>query len=317
MFLAFVIFIPLSVFFLHSKKSVIPMFSLLFFLVAMFTILISFNILQVTVSFWIIASTFFYLPVASVIVVHRKLFGNSVDTLLIGWLMLFFVNILLPLGGWTADTLAIFGKLVLLIGLRDYDFAIISKKVRDALSSSISSPVAGYDVKGGFELVSLKPKEDPPLKAVTKWLKNRVDHNVKNRIETSVLIMQNVIPFDTTRSISWNMPDKVHVFIFTNDSPPGTKDFTILKYGLAEIGTAITEVTRRDPKNGTDHEILLIDLSIMIHTFGTENVYNLLLNKMGLLRSSKTYLTAIFHPETHEGRIVSLFKTLADNITQL
>jgi hypothetical protein len=76
-------------------------------------------------------------------------------------------------------------------------------------------------------------------------------------------------------------------------------------------------VTRRDPKNGTDHEILLIDLSIMIHTFGTENVYNLLLNKMGLLRSSKTYLTAIFHPETHEGRIVSLFKTLADNITQL
>lgn len=317
MFLAFVIFFPLSIFFLRPRKSVILMFSVLFILGALFTALTYFDILEVTISFWIIASTFFYLPVASVILVHRKLFGNSVDKLLVGWLMLFFVNILIPLGGWPTDTFAIFGKLVLLIGLRDYDFAILSKKIRDGLSGSISSPTAGYNEKGGFELAILKPREDAPLKAVTKWLKNRVDHNVNTDIETSVLIMQNVIPFDATRSITWNKPDKVHVFIFANDSPPGTKDFTILKYGLAEIGAAITEVTRRDQKSLTEHEILIVDLSIMIHTFGKENVYNLLLNKMGLLRSSKTYLTAIFHPSTHEEMVVSLFKTLADDVTQL
>jgi hypothetical protein len=317
MFLAFVIFFPFSIFLLRPKKSVVLMFSLLFALGAIFTGLAYVGILQVNVSFWIVASAFFFLPVASVIVAHRRLFGNSVDKLLVGWLTLFFVNILLPLGGWATDTFAIFGKLILLVGIRDYDFAILSQKIRDGLSSSVSSPSAGQGEKGGFELAILKPREEPPLRTVAKWLKSRVDQNVKKGVETSVLIMQNVIPFEAARAIAWSKPEKVHVFMFTNESLPGTEDFTILRYGLAEIGAAITEVTRRDEEEETIHEILLVDLSIMIHTFGAEDVYSLLLNKMGGLRSSMTYLTAVFHPDTHEDLVVSLFKTLADNITQL
>jgi hypothetical protein len=317
MFLAFVIFFPFSIFLLRPKKSVVMMFSLLFVLGALFTALAYFGVLQINESFWILASTFFYLPVASVIVVHRRLFGSSVDKLLVGWLTLFLVNILLPMGGWAADTLAIFGKLVLLLGIRDYDFAILSQKIRNGLSSSVSSPIAGFGEKGGMEMVVVKQREEPPLRAVTKWLKNRVDQNVDKGVETSVFIMQNVIPFDALRAIVWNMPDRVHVFMFSNDSPPGGKDFTVLKFGLAEIGAAVTEVTRREREIEVVHEIVLVDLSIMIHTFGTEDVYNLLLNKMGALRSSLTYLTAIFHTSTHEDLVVSLFRTLADNITQL
>jgi hypothetical protein len=312
-----VIFFPFSIFLLRPKKSVVMMFSLLFVLGALFTALAYFGVLQINESFWILASTFFYLPVASVIVVHRRLFGSSVDKLLVGWLTLFLVNILLPMGGWAADTLAIFGKLVLLLGIRDYDFAILSQKIRNGLSSSVSSPIAGFGEKGGMEMVVVKQREEPPLRAVTKWLKNRVDQNVDKGVETSVFIMQNVIPFDALRSIVWNMPDRVHVFMFSNDSPPGGKDFTVLKFGLAEIGAAVTEVTRREREIEVVHEIVLVDLSIMIHTFGTEDVYNLLLNKMGALRSSLTYLTAIFHTSTHEDLVVSLFRTLADNITQL
>lgn len=316
MFLAFVIFFPFSMLILCSQKRIIVLFPLTLFFTILFVGLSYYGELQYSEPFWIISSVLFYLPVAAVILIHRKSFGSSVDKLLIGWLSLFIVNVFFPMAGWIADTLAIFGKSILLAGTMSYDFAILTQKVRSGLASSILPPLSGYDEKGQLELVILKSHEGPSLRIVSLWIKDRVSMNVKRNTDTSILVLQDTIPHGILRSIAWTKPEMVHVFIFSHDIP-SNPEFTTLKYGITEVGATITEIAKRNSRPERRQEIILVDLSIMIHTLGANEVYSLLLNKMGTLRSYGTSLVAPFHTQTHEDSVIALFSTLASDITQM
>ena len=316
MLLAFVIFFPFSLLILSSPKNILVLLPIGFFVALLFLGFSYTGGLQFNQFFWIIASIIFYLPVTAVIIIHRKLFGSSVDKLLIGWLSLFVVNVFFPMGGWITDTLAFFSKSVLLAGILSYDFAILTLKVRSGLSSNVSSPLAGYGGSGQLELIVPRQREDPPLVIISNWIKHRVNENIKENVDTSLLILQDTISHKVLRSLAWVKPEIVHVFRFSQDTS-GNPEFTTLRYGITEIGAAITEIAKKELKSEHRREIVLIDLSIMVHTFGTNEVYGLLLNKIGVLESSGTYLVTPFHTQTHEDRDVALFKTLAGKITQL
>ena len=316
MFFAFIIFFPFSLLILRPQKSIILLLPLTLLFGVLFAVLSYFGALVISQSSWIIGALLFYIPVAAIILIHRKLFGSCVDKLMIGWFSLLLVNILFPFGGWIADTLAIFGKIIILMGIVSYDFAIMTLKVRDGLTASISSPTSGYGEKGEFELAMLKSREVPPLTTICKWLKSRVDENVKRNINTSILVLQDIIPYNALRSIAWRKPELIHIFTFSQDTS-NRPEFVALKYGIAEIGATITEIAKKNSSLEHKQEIILVDLSIMIHTFGANEVYNLLLNKMGTLRSNGTSLVAPFHQQTHEDSVVALFKTIAGSIIQL
>ena len=311
MTVAFIVF-QLSTWALDRRKRLIFLFvpfiiSYLFIMVLFFL-----KIMQYSENMWIIGSTLLYLPVALLIMAHRKLFGACVDRLLIGWFSLFLINILMPEGGWIADSLAIFCKLLILTGIMSYDFAVITQKIRRELTSHTYPFTTGYNKEGGLNLVMFKSRSESPLKIVSEWLRGKVEENVRENIETYIIVLQNVIPYSVLRSLAWSKPELVHFFIFS-ENPESSEEFTTLTFGETELGATITEITRR--KNGKK-EIILIDLSIMIHTFGPKQAYRLLLNKLGMLRSSGTLLTAVLHPDTHEESIVALFKTITDSIQQ-
>ena len=316
MFFAFIIFFPYSLWVLRPQKSIIFLLPLILLFGVSFAGVSYYFGTEINNLSWIIAAIFFYLPVAIIITVHRKFFGSCVDKLIIGWFSLFLVNFLFPMGGWVADTLAIFGKIILLAGIMSYDFAILTLKVRSGLATSISSPLAGYAESGQLELVILKPGEEPPLRTISRWIKHRVNENIKQKIDTSLLILQDIVPFSILRSIAWVKPEMVHVFMFSHNIPVNP-EFTTLKYGITEIGATITEIAKRKSRPERRQEIILVDLSILIHTFGANEVYNLLLNKMGTLRSNGTSLVAPFHTQTHEDSVVALFKTISGRITVL
>lgn len=316
MFFAFIIFFPYSLWVLRPQKSIIFLLPLILLFGVTFAGVSYYFGTEINNPSWIIAAIFFYLPVAIIIAVHRKFFGSCVDKLIIGWFSLFLANFLFPMGGWVADTLAIFGKIILLVGIMSYDFAILTVKIRSGLATSISSPLAGYTERGQLELVIPKPSEEPPLRTISQWIKQRVNENIKQKTDTSLLILQDIIPSSILRSIAWAKPEMVHVFMFSHNIPVNP-EFTTLKYGITEIGATITEIVKRKSRPECRQEIILVDLSILIHTFGANEVYNLLLNKMGMLRSNGISLVAPFHTQTHEERVVALFKTLASTIVQL
>jgi hypothetical protein len=316
MVLAFLFFFPFSMLVLSSRKNLFILLPIGFLVAILFLSFSYVGGLHYSELFWVISSAIFYLPVTAVVLIHRKLFGSSVDKLLIGWLSLFVINAFFPMVGWITDTLAIFCKIVLLSGIMSYDFAILTLKVRSGLSSGVLSPLADYGESRQIELVVLRSNQDPPIKTLSVWLKNRVNKNIKEKIDTSLLILHDTIPYEILRSIAWIKPEMVHIFIFSHECSSNT-EFTNLKYGMIEIGAAISEIAKKESKPENSKEIILVDLSILIHTFGTKEAYNLLLNKIGLLRSSYTSLAMPFHTKTHEDQVIALFKTLATKITQL
>jgi hypothetical protein len=318
--LAFIIFLVSTGFLSGHTKVVLALLPIVF---ALFSAAIPYylGIMHNDILNWgtpsssIIASFCLYIPMITITIIHRKLFGNCVDKVIIGWFLLFLINVLLPMGGWVLDTLAIFSKILILNGIVSYDFALVTQKIQNELSRRTLPATTGYGQEGGLALVTFNHNSKPPLTVISEWIKDRVDKNIRQNMETNVIVLQNIIPTVTLRSIAWSKPELVHVFIFS-ENPANQEEFTTLRYGLTELGATITEVVKRlgNKKKG---EIILVDLSILVNTFGAINTYKFLLNKMGILRSSRTLLTAIFYPEIHEEKVVNLFKTIVDDIISI
>jgi len=262
---------------------------------------------------------FLYLPITLMIIYHRATFGSLTDRFTIGWLFLLLTNIFLFQKGWIADTFAIFAKVILLLGIIDHNFIILTQRIREELVLHRLPITTGYEKNGGLKLV-MPRSERLPLMEVCGWVRSRVNKNVEQGVKTNLVVLQNVIPYNILRRIAWRKPDMVHIFVFSHN-PTGKEEFTTLRMGITEIGATLTEITKKHAKEESKEEakgeVILVDLSILIHTFGVHEAYSLLLNKMGALRSSGVPLVAVFHPETHEKSVVSLFKTITDDVIQL
>jgi len=314
MIVAFIIF-PLSTFLLNPKKSHWQLFFSLTSLYVVLAILFLLGVLEECKQTWILGSAFLYLPVAILLLFHRNHFGASVDKLLIGWFSLFLTNTLFPFGGHVADILAIFSKMVIFMGILNYDFAIIMNKIRKELVSPILLSDTGFVEEGGLRLITFQKNHYTSLVTVSDWLIQNVDSNIARNVETTIIVLNDVIPYSVLRSIVWKKPGMAKVFLFSSN-PTNKEEFTTLRLDISELGLTITEVTKKNSLSGEKGELILIDLSIMIHTFSVQQAYALLLNKMGMLRSSGTELTAVFHPETHDKMVVSLFESIADTIIE-
>ncbi len=319
MAIAFLIFFPITLFVLQPRRYTLILVAFITIVAVIFAGFWLQGYLQINVMFWDLSSVFFYLPVVSVLIVHRKLFGSSVDKFLIGWISLFLVNVLFPLDGWVTDALALLCKLIIIAGIQDYDFALATQRIRKGLSENTPSPVGtfGDEDDTGLELVMLNLKKEDTLTLVTDWIKEKVDTNIRQNIETTVIILQDVLPYKTIRTIVWKKPDIIHVFLFSQNPADGTTEFSTLRYGAAEIGATITEVARSASSQARKNEILVVDLSIMINTLGVIQTYELLLSKMRLLRSNNMSLIALFYPEIHEDKTVALFKSISSHTFQL
>ena len=317
MVIAFILF-PLSTWILNPRKDVTLLLFVLFLFFYIFIAGLFFTgILQYNELIWTIGSTFFFLPLTFLLIIHRKMFGNCADKLIIGWSSLYLINILIPMGDWITDILAIFCKAIILAGILSYDFAIVTQKIRSGLSQRILSSTTGYGKEGGINLLlSLPSKNNLPTSVILEWIEMKVKENIKRNIATSIIVLQNVIPYTVLRSLAWIKPSLVHIFIFSQ-SPMIEEEFTTIKYGITELGATISEIATKHFKEKSEGEIILADLSVLIHTFGVKKAYTLLLNKLGTLRVSGTKLTAIMHPETHDEQTLSLFKSIADNVIQI
>lgn len=156
----------------------------------------------------------------------------------------------------------------------------------------------------------------PSVVKTSEWLRNKIEENIDKKIETNLIVLCNIIPFNVLRSILWSDPELIHIFILSQNYS-NNKEFKTLEYGITELGAVITEVSRKYAKNKRRGEIIFLDLSILIHTFGADEVYGLLLNKLGSLRTSGTSLITIINPKIHKESVLALFEAIADEIVKV
>jgi hypothetical protein len=259
-----------------------------------------------------IGYTVIFLFVAIAIIQHRILFGKSADRLAIGWILLYFANVLLI--GWVVDAFAIVAKLIILFGVLDYDFIVIAERVNE---KRFPAPEAGNGIEGGLKLLISSGNSNAVLRE-KNWLRKKASENVKAGIETIVFAFQDVFPHSELRAIKWISPEKVSLYLFSSSAHKVKSEFVVLPMGLTQIGAALSQATRGCQNSEKGCNVVFLHLSLLIQVFGAEAVFNMLLNKMGYLRENGVTLYGVFYPSMHNDQsMVSLFTRLADEVIKL
>ncbi len=84
------------------------------------------------------------------------------------------------------------------------------------------------------------------------------------------------------------------------------------------MGATLFELIRKYYNVEEGCVVIFTDLSVLIHSFNVDDVFNMLLEKMGSLREAGVTLYAFFHPETHgDPAIANLFKNISDSVLKL
>jgi hypothetical protein len=262
----------------------------------------------------LVGYTVIFLFVGIAILQHRLIFGRSAERLAIGWVLLYFSNILLTGQGWVIDVFAILSKLIILLGIMDYDFIVIADKIQE---KRVPPPEAGYAREGGLKLL-LSSENSSANQREGNWLRKKVVENIKESSDAIIFVFQDVLPYKELRAIKWVSPEKIFIYLFSSSAQKVKSEFTILPMGLAQIGAALSQVTKHYQTSEKGVTVVFFHLSLLIHLYGAEAVYAMLLNKMGYLRENGITLYAFFYPSMHSDQaIVSLFSRLADEIIKL
>jgi len=258
--------------------------------------------------------TIIFLFIAAAIFQHRIIFGKSAEKLAIGWILLYFSNILLTNQGWIIDLFAILSKLIILLGIMDYDFIVIADKIQER---RFPPPDTGQGKEGGLKLLFSSENSNANLRE-ENWAKKKIMENIKDGQDTTICVFQDVIPHKALRAMKWINPEKVSIYLFSSSAQKAKAEFIVFPMGLTQIGAACSQAIKNCQTSEKGCTVIFFHLSLLIHLYGAESVYAFFLNKMGYLRENGITLYAVFYPDMHADKsVVSLFTRLSDESIKL
>jgi hypothetical protein len=261
-----------------------------------------------------LANSFWPMIILISVLYNRTIFGKNVDKFAVGWGLLFLSNALLLNLEWI-DFFAIFAKAIILWGIMDYDFVIVTERVRRGLNPPLPPISTGAEKEGGLKLII---SSSSSITASETWAYRKARENAGRDVRTYIFSFQDVISHSALRKMKWIEPDKIFIFLFSSSSEKVASEFTVIPMGLTQIGAALSEVIKTQPNPSKSFDLIFLDLSILVHSFGIYPIYHMLLTKLGSLREGGVSLFAFLQPETHSDKsIVPLFTSIADEIIKL
>jgi len=256
----------------------------------------------------------FFLVITAGVAYNRVIFGKVFDKIIVGWVLLLITNCVLW-GHWTLDVLATIAKFLIFMGILDQEFTLVAEKIRASKKKHLPATIETYR-EGSLVLVT--PPQSSSREEEIRWIESKVKENVAKQLDTYILCFHSILKHEELRRLKWMKPERVFVIIFSSGLKKTREEFTVLDMDIASIGACLTEITRMclNKKEGCD--VILVDLSVLIHSFGAHNILSMLLEKMGSIRESGVNLYAIFHSETFSDPSVEpLFKKISDSVVNL
>ena len=261
-----------------------------------------------------LAVAFFFGFISLGVIYNRAVFGGILDKLVLGWFFLLLVNFFLW-EQWIIDIFAIFAKIVLFLGILDQEFISVAEKIRIS-TQRYPSISPGVGEEGGVNLII--PTSDSSVESEVKWMEGRIQESVNRGLDTYIFSFQDLPSHTDLRRMRWINPERVFVFLFSSSSQRAKAEFTVFKMDITEIGATLFELTRKYSHTGGGCVVIFTDLSVLIHSFSVDDVFNMLLEKLGSLREAGVSLYAFFHPETHSDPAVArLFENISDSVLKL
>ena len=258
-----------------------------------------------------------YFPVIFMLLLHVAILRKIVDTFTFGWFFLLLTNFILLGQGWIADLFAIFSKLLILRGMIDQDFIILTQKIKRTLFSHPVASITTSAKEGGIRLL-IHSTNSSSFTTKYEWIEKKVIENTEKGKETYLFSFQDIFPHGALRRIKWIDNEKNFILLFSSSVQEAKKEFTVLPMEITHIGAALTEIANKCKNSDNSCVIIIDNLSLAIHSFGVSSTYKMILNKLGSLRESKIELYAFLHPDTHKNKhVVPLFENISDDVIKL
>lgn len=261
-----------------------------------------------------------YVFIAVSLLIIRIYFSATIDFLVIGWVMLALTNIGYGFGFISplfVEVYVIFAKGILYYGSLYPRFSYLADDLRRFLISGV--PTQYFDDLGEkFVLInSTAGKRNNEV----QWIKNRIDENSKKAVRTIMLTTYDLISPNDLKATNI---DEENLYV-VRMVQGGKSAFDIFKEHLITINDDLndlnilfTDILAFSSERKINCQIILYNLSSLIHTHGWKRVYTFLLSKISYLKNSNVYLYAFYYPRTHEVESdIAKFEQLADNVIEI
>lgn len=250
----------------------------------------------------------------------RVNFSASLDLFLVGWVILSLTNIGAAfelIDKMYVEVFAIFGKIVLLIGITYPKFSFLVDDLRRFLISGLPYK---YITEYGDKLVLVNSKSGN-RNTETQWITDRIKDNSEKSIKTVLITTYDLISPSDLATVNVSQ----ELFYVVRMIQGGKSMFDIftehmmtINDDLNDLDILVTDIINFTNDTKTNCQIILYNLSSLIHTHGWKRVYTFLLSKISLLKSSNVNLYALYYHKTHEIESdIAKFETIADKISEI
>jgi len=245
-------------------------------------------------------------------------YASTIDLMLVGWGILLLSNIAWAFNAMEAyfvDIMAIFGKIVIFVGMIKPSFSLLVDDLKEFLISGNPTTYV-TEVKGGVTLMSAGVERG----AVMDWVVDKVRDNSLKGIRTILISTYDLISVNDLSSR--RLEDKIY-FVRMNAGGRSAKkifeeNLMLIDDDLNILELLFTDVVTYSNDKKLNCDIVLYSISSLIHNHGWRRVYSFLLSNMTQFKSSRVRLFLFYLPETHDDESeVKKFEAIADNIIEL
>jgi hypothetical protein len=267
----------------------------------------------------LIASLPWIFTCVSLLIIRVK-YSSSLDLFVVGWAILTFSNIGTLFGVVEltyVEIMAIFGKIVILFGVLYPRFTFLADDLRRFLIAGVPQQ---YSDQLGDTFVLFNSKSGKRSNEVN-WIKEKIAENSLKDIKTIIISTYDLIsPADMMTGTSED--DNMYFVRMIQGGKSASHNFgeriIVINDDLNDLDILFTDIINFTNERKITAQIILYNLSTLIHTHGWKRVYTFLLSKISLLKESNVYLYSLYYPKTHELESdIAKFEKLADLVMEI
>jgi hypothetical protein len=261
-----------------------------------------------------------YLYVCAVITLIRLSYDIDLDLIIIGWWIILLINVGYMFdyaGDVAADLLTIFGKAIVFYGMTNTRFTLLAEDFEKFL---LSGSPASYPnaIQGSIVMI----KSNTRKRSEIDWLRKKVQANSVNGVRTILIIAYDLLSLGRLKEQGLLGVDNMYVVRMLTKPQPKVTAFPmpVMEIGddLGELALLLSDIESFTTEKKIRCEIILYDLSTLIHINGWKRIYAFLISNIHKLKESKIPTYFIYYPETHSNiSEVEMLKQLGDQVVEI
>ena len=256
-----------------------------------------------------------YLIICVLFLIIRVNYSQSIDMLLIGWTILLMVNVAFAFNAmeiYYVDLMAIFAKVVILLGMTKPSFSLLVDDLKQFLISGAPTEYVSGG-KGGISMVQTNGDRGKIL----DWIEDRTNDNTDKGTRTILISTYDMI--SPNEIMARNLGDKIYFVRMITGGRPIKNIFEenqmMIDDDLNVLDILFSDIINYSNERLLNCEIILFSLSSLIHTHGEKRVYSFILSVITPIKSSYVRLYSLFNPATHTDRAeIKRFEGIFDNV---